>query len=299
MLKDHKSNCIQEAAIRETFQRLLEENSYDLADSIDQTMPFKYAETMADMMGSCLAFNLHDEAKAIANQIITDSKRLDFDSRRIINLVQQIKTRLQTHSNIDIQDYSILFTVLLKKFISQAYKEKPIKPSGWSMKPRGCGCKDCIGLDSFITNSTIQSMRFTMAQKRRYHLQSRVYAGAFTTETDTRGNPQSLIVKKISKNSEYEVDYRLWQSNCSSMRNMLAELRGPFMKKLLGHSYEDLIELRYLDTNRKLDDVVKTPPSADKMSAAVLRENSKPPSSTNVPQGTGVKRKAEDQLSKE
>lgn len=302
-LKNHQSNCIQEAAIRETYQRLLVENSFVLIGSIRRTIPLSYAKSMAELIGGCLGFSLHDEAKVVANQIVTDSRKHAFDSRRIIDLVQHIKTKLQTHSNIDMQPFSILFTVLLKKFISQTYKEKPVRPSGWYMNPKGCGCADCKGLDVFLTNPKLQRTRFTMIQKKRQHLQSRLlHTRDCATETDRRGSPQSLIVTKIRPSTEYEADYREWQANFSSMQRMLAELKGSFMKKLLGDSYEHLIELRYLTTNCKLDDIVKTPPVADmssksRMSATI--ENPNPSSSANIPQGAGVKRTAEDQLSRE
>jgi hypothetical protein len=303
-LKKHQSNCIQEAAIRETFQRLLVENSFGLTDSIRRTIPLAYAKHMAELAGDCLAFNLHGETKVVTNQIATDSSKHNFDSGFLIELVRNLNAKLQTHSNIDMQDFSMLFTVLLEKLISQTYKEKPDKPNGWYMKPRGCGCTDCKGLDLFLTSSTQQSTRFTMAQKRRQHLQSQLPCnGRYATETDRRGSPQGLIVRKVRPFAEYEEDYQKWQAKFSLMQNVLAELQGPFMKKLLGSSYEDPIKLHYLDTNCKLDDVVKTLLSAgmntkSQMSAAVLRDVPNPPSSANILQDTGVKRKAEAQLSR-
>jgi len=260
---------------------------------------------MADLLGDCLALNLHGEAKVVMNQIVTYSSEHNFDSAFLIDLIRNLNARLQILSNIDMQDFSILFEVLLKKLISQTYEEKPDKPNVWYMKPRGCGCTDCKGLDLFLTNSTQKHTTFIMAQQRRRHLQDRLpNNGCYATATDKRGSPHGLIVKKVRPIAEYEEDHRKWQAKFSSMQNGLAELRGPFMKRMLGSSYEDLIELRYLDTNCKLDDVVKILLSAgmstsSEMSDAVLRDVSNPPSSTNIPPDTGVKRKAEDQLSRE
>lgn len=289
-LKNHRSNCIQESVIRESFQKLLVEDSLGLTNSVRPAITPSYAERMAELIDGCLAFNLYGEAKVSANQIITDSSKQDFDPRLIIDLIKNIKAKLQKHSNIDMQDFSILLKTLLKNFIRQTYKEKPSKPNGWSMKPRGCGCEDCKGLDLFLTSSTLNTMRFKMAQKRRQHLQFTLPCnGSYTTETDRRGTPQTLIVNKIRPSAEYEDDFRKWQASFSSMKNMLDELRGPFMKKLLGDNYERLIELLDLNTNRKLADTVKTPSSANISTKSGI--------SANIPQGAGVKRKAEDQLS--
>lgn len=153
-----------------------------------------------------------------------------------------------------------LFVLLFTRYIlPDQPKNPPQRPLGWSHKPRFCyghnpsrdkihgTCYQCALMQDFILAPDQKQGRFTHAKKIRSHLESVLPRQHYRCATDTtsgQGGCQTLVVTKISKDSEFKEEMTEFNNKLRRYEQRLLSFRQPVVQRLLGdETYKSLIML--------------------------------------------------------
>ncbi|KAK7707661.1 hypothetical protein SLS64_007181 [Diaporthe eres] len=168
---------------------------------------------------------------------------------------------LQKHQLLDPPPFvGDLFLLLFKRYIlPDQPKNPPQRPLGWSHKPRFCyghnpsrdkihgTCYQCALMQDFILSPDQKQGRFTHAKKIRSHLESVLPSQHYRCATDTtrgQGGCQTLVVTKISRDSEFKEDMKKFDDQVRQYEQRLLSFRQPVVQRLLGdETYKSLIML--------------------------------------------------------
>lgn len=153
-----------------------------------------------------------------------------------------------------------LFLLLFTRYIlPDQPKNPPQRPFGWSHKPRFCYrhdpsrdkihgvCYECGLMQDFIRAPDQKQARFTYAKKIRSHLEMVLPREHYRCTTDTtrgQGGCQTLVVTKISKDTEFREEMREFDGKVRRYEQRLLSFRQPVVGRLLGDdTYKSLIML--------------------------------------------------------
>lgn len=153
-----------------------------------------------------------------------------------------------------------LFMLLFTRYILPDQPKNPPQPSlGWTHKPRFCyrrnpsrdnnhiDCHECGLMQDFILSPDQEQGRFTYAKKIRSHLEHVLPSQHYRCRTDTtrgQGGFQTLVVTKISKDTEYNEDIKNFCNKVRQYEQRLLPFRQPVVRRLLGDEiYNSLIML--------------------------------------------------------
>lgn len=153
-----------------------------------------------------------------------------------------------------------LFVLLFTRYIlPDQPKNPPQRPLGWSHKPRFCYrhnpsrdkihgvCYECGLMQDFILAPDQKQGRFTYAKKIRSHLESVLPREHYRCATDTsrgQGGCQTLVVTKISKETEFGEEMQKFNAKVRQYEQRLLSFRQPVVRRLLGNeTYKSLIML--------------------------------------------------------
>lgn len=300
--------AIEQPALQEVYRLLLATN-LGIVDRRDGSqIPLAHAFNVARVIDNCLAFDLEESARRIYNQLIINVRDCSHDSKFLSTFLKEMHEFLPARQNVDKELFGNVASAILEKVINQRYQPRPTKPKGWPMKKKGCGCQHCDRLDRFLTAPAQRSARFSLDQQARKHLDDRLryYGGraygssydgyplyAFDTDKSTRPC-YTLVITKLRP--EFDQDLKEWQTDFKALEDDLAGLRRPFMRRVLGERYEDLVELRALKKSHELAEMTDAAASNTAPPTGFLKERSNSPGSTLAVPGAGAKRKAEEDL---
>lgn len=169
---------------------------------------------------------------------------------------------LQKHSLMDPPPFvRDLFILLFMRYIlPDQPKNRPQRPVGWSHKPRFCSrhnpsrdkihgtCHECALIQDFIRAPDQAQARFCYGQKIRAHLEMVLPREHYKCTTDTTRGPggsYTLVVKKISKDTEFREEMRLFDDEVRKYEQRLLPFRQLVVERLLGSdTYKSLITLQ-------------------------------------------------------
>lgn len=189
-----------------------------------------------------------------------------------------------------------LFILLFTRYIlPDQPRNPPQRPLGWSHKPRFCyahnpsrdkihgTCHQCGLIQDFIRAPDQAQGRFSYSQKIRSHLEMVLPREHYKCTTDTTRGPggsYTLVVKKISKDTEFREDTREFADEVRRYEQRLLPFRQLVVERLLGSdTYKSLITLESAPpdvstapapTKRAAGESADQPPSTRQRTADVI-----------------------------
>jgi hypothetical protein len=176
--------------------------------------------------------------------------------------------------------------VILSNLLAGARHKLPPPPNGWSRNPTTkCVCQDCLALNRFLRNPRLKSERFTMAERRRKHLQYNLDSRDYEFATECNKTPYTLVITKTG--SAYTMELAAWRLEVDERRQSLKPLRGDFMRAITGERYEELV-LMNLDAPSSVGPSTQTHQNGGR----TMTTTSQPQNVSLVLPVAGAKRKA-------
>lgn len=189
-----------------------------------------------------------------------------------------------------------LFILLFTRYIlPDQPRNPPQRPRDWSHKPRFCyrhnpsrdrihgTCYECGLMQDFIRASDQKQGRFTYTKKIRSHLESVLPSQHYRCATDTtrgQGGCQTLVVTKISKDSEFNEDMRKFAADMRQYEQRLMSFQRPFVRRIVGsETYNRLIMMEtapsavptaHVSTKRAADESPDQPASTRQRTDVVI-----------------------------
>ncbi|KAI0440527.1 hypothetical protein F4803DRAFT_553006 [Xylaria telfairii] len=140
-----------------------------------------------------------------------------------------------------------MFKLLIRRYIYAAAPLYPRKLRGWEHRPRGCGCRICTQLDTFLQSKYSTKEDFVVRDIS--HLKSRLPRGLIRcVHRPTEATTTSKVYRlhKI-EGKEFELDVEHYNEEVSTFEQYFKMLRNEYMEKLFGKvSYRELIMLEYV-----------------------------------------------------
>ena len=139
--------------------------------------------------------------------------------------------------------------VILEGAISTIKRQLPQKPKDWS-RPTVKECKsyshcECSGLNHFLRDPEVQTQGFSMAEKKRKHLERKLNPSHYKMWTERNFSPYTLMIQKT--NNLYKEKLQNWHRELAEFKNEFRGLQQPLIEKLLGERYDDLVRLKELN----------------------------------------------------
>ena len=214
------------------------------------------SHNVAVLLCQCQKLELRAELDRIVNKLVAEAKAVKLNLFEILYLpFLKLLATLLAQKNIIVKDspFQILFQQVLEQYILRWVQPQPKPPKDWKQATVGCGCEDCRSLSRFLANPTEKVGRFSVNQKRRYHIQSMLGNTGCTHETERRGSPQTLIVTKTL--AKYQAAHKAWASRCEVAKKHLAEFKKETLKDFLAEMYEPTMSLSaiQLSSTRQID----------------------------------------------
>ncbi|EED16610.1 conserved hypothetical protein [Talaromyces stipitatus ATCC 10500] len=132
---------------------------------------------------------------------------------------------------------------LLKSYVNGFVKKASPPPADFKAKTNiRCTCSDCMDLRKFIDDQSVRTRDFSLAEKRRKHLEQQLDRSYFSTDTIQRGSPYKLRVEKT--NAMLVSYFNAWVKRARIANSVLEKLseKGP-LKEILGESnYRSILE---------------------------------------------------------
>ena len=203
------------------------------------------ANAAASLIDNCRTISLSEEHGALLGQLIVVSKVVDpsaFGTFFIPLLARLIE--LSRCNNIPLNEAvpKAFFINVLETYLQRFVCLEPAKPRDWSQPRVGCHCSDCHQLNRFLADPTQKTGSFSMAEKRRRHLEYKLPDTGCTHETVRRGSPHTLVVTKTMK--KWQDSHKAWKARCVTASHGFQTIGTEAMQEILGGSYEELVSLR-------------------------------------------------------
>lgn len=185
-----------------------------IAEADDQN-----SRNIATLLCNCLELNLPGELGQICEKMTTEVKTADVELFEVIYLpfLKQLSGMLPVNNSS--AELSTLFQIILSTYIIRYVKAEPQPPNHWSREPvEECSCADHALLTAFLRDATRKEGRFSMAKKRRDHINPRYMSSkGLKTDTDTSRSPHTLVVTKTLE--VHNDAHQAWQYRCMIARN--------------------------------------------------------------------------------
>jgi hypothetical protein len=122
--------------------------------------------------------------------------------------------------------------------LSAVLSSKPQSQINWSLPKVGCGCQDCVVLDTFMLSGA-REHRFNLTESRRWHLELRLMSECIlvTCTTIGFGSPHTLVVTKRFE----ATNVGQWEHRQREAKVFLAAIGDDrVIAKLMGPRYTDV-----------------------------------------------------------
>ena len=203
------------------------------------------ANAVASLVDNCRNMELIKEHSVLFGQLIVVSKIVDpsafgpFFIRLLARLVEPSRC-----NNIQLNEAvpNAFFKNVLENYLQRFVCLEPAKPRDWSQPRVGCHCSDCHQLNRFLANPTQKTGNFSMAEKRRRHLQYKLPDTGCTHDTVCRGSPYTLVVTKTLK--KWQDSHKAWKARCVTANHSFQIIGTEALQGVLGNSYEEIVGLK-------------------------------------------------------
>lgn len=204
------------------------------------------ATDIANLIDYCRSVGLREEQEALKDHMVTASKTIwpeGFGSFFVPLLTHLVKISERNSIPLNEQSFRPFFKGILDNYVRRYVDFEPRKPSDWAQERRGCGhCGDCYGLGRFLTNPDQKVGRFSMAEKRRRHLEYKLHDSGCTLDTERRGSPYTLVVTKTLK--KWQDDHKAWSARCVEAGRSFQAIGVEALKRILQEDFEKCLDLK-------------------------------------------------------
>lgn len=243
-----------ESSLESKRAKTVERGRYPFGPGSRRPVPLKAeaddqnSRNIATLFSNCIELDLTTELGQICEKLTTEVKTADVELFEIIYLpfLKQLSARLP--GNNSSAEILVLFQTILSTYILRYVKAEPKPPNHWARDPiTHCTCADHGLLNTFLKDYQRKTERFSMAKKRREHLESDFKYGGIKgmkTETDTSRSPHTLVATKTLE--VYNDAHKAWQDRCMVARNHIKDIGGDSkLSALLGDKKNDITLLAF------------------------------------------------------
>jgi DNA polymerase III psi subunit len=208
-------------------------------------------DALARLFNTILSLRLHEEASHLLNQIQREAEVQDAKYFPVMFLpFLQFMIPVWSAQGIEYDDHicQSLYQSILRSCLLRYVGKRPQPPTHWSRAPVSCRCADCSWLNSFLVDKEKSVDYFSIAEKRRKHLQYQLQGGDCTYITQQNGIPYTLVVTKTRR--AYEKLLTEWKRRCKDYVNeTTGKFRRTVLRQLLGSEFEELTSVVLLDSS--------------------------------------------------
>ncbi len=218
------------------------------------------SEAIAYLLSQCEALGLSTKLEQLYSKLESEASSADgatLDSIILPFLQKFLDTQQPPIHNPRVRSF---VHNLILAYVKGYVQMEPTQPTDWRRAAKGCGCADCRQLDNFLVDPVRETGEFSMAEKRRNHLNSKLMSGRhgygfayyvnreseFDISTARVGSPHTLVVRKTDRTWRRVHDE--WQVRADKAKERLKTLDGIKVKEVLAEmgkeAYEDLMQLR-------------------------------------------------------
>ncbi|KAL8653862.1 MAG: hypothetical protein Q9226_003676 [Calogaya cf. arnoldii] len=134
---------------------------------------------LADLLDHCRSMGLLKERGAIMDQLVAASTTVDpsaFGKLFIPLLTRMVQLSRIKNSSLTDTIPRPFFENIVNAYVLRYVGPEPERPRDWTQARTGCrsGCADCSLLNGFLTNPKERVRGFSMAEKRRRHLENQL-----------------------------------------------------------------------------------------------------------------------------
>ncbi|OTA97951.1 hypothetical protein M434DRAFT_26350 [Hypoxylon sp. CO27-5] len=185
-----------------------------------------------------LAAKLHSEAEQINEQAFKELWIPLFQT--LLPILAQQKINLLAGHWIQ------MFQTLLKAYLKNYVRDKPLK-TNMSREKVSCYCADCkMDLNPFLASSN-RIGRFRMGEKRRRHLETKLYQAHIdcTAHTERSGIPYTLVVTKTTRLYDAALDTWWWRRNLAE--DQLETFDQDLLRSVLDNQFDEIMSMKFLE----------------------------------------------------
>lgn len=204
-------------------------------------------DRIAEVFSHCLSMGLKDEMDQLVAKLKQEAGKADSVALEQV-LMPFLRNLPQVMRDQDIplvtENYQELFKQVISLYVFRYVRREPQRPPNWACPKKGCGCKDCVHLDLFLSSPTRQTMEFTTTGPKRNHIEDRVRGlNEICTSTKMNGRaPHTLILTKTM--DWWKSSHDAWSNRCSLALASINSIGIDNLKQLLGDKYDELVDMR-------------------------------------------------------
>ncbi|KAL8936703.1 MAG: hypothetical protein Q9211_004054 [Gyalolechia sp. 1 TL-2023] len=211
------------------------------------------ANDIATLLDNCTSMDLPTEREALMDHLVASSKTVDPSAFGVLFI--PLLARLVELSRVKgtpLNDATVsrsFFQNILHEYVRRYIGVEPARPLTWAQSRRACNggsCGDCTMLNKFLTNPQEEVGRFSMAEKRRRHLEYGLSGSGCTLSTERRGSPHTLVVTKTLNN--WHAEHKAWRDRCVVAGQSFRTIGMEALKEILGEDYGRAVDVRSAGT---------------------------------------------------
>ncbi|KAI9763849.1 MAG: hypothetical protein M1840_009033 [Geoglossum simile] len=199
------------------------------------------SQSIARLLDHCISLNLDQENLQVLQKLTSESQNAHpsiFHSI-LLPFLTHLLTIILPANKIPPTDFRYrLFTQeLISTYIARYIRPEPEN----RVPPLGCReCRDCEKLDRFLVDPKFNTIRFSMVQCRREHVEHHTQESReLRVETVRASLPHSLVVKKVAGEAAVK-----WRKRCEEAEKWMQELGSETqVKEMLGSGYKAIVGL--------------------------------------------------------
>ncbi|KAL8666637.1 MAG: hypothetical protein Q9168_007428 [Polycauliona sp. 1 TL-2023] len=211
-----------------------------------QDIDFIEALGVADLLDACKTMELAEERESLIAQLLLASRSVDpsgFGKFFIPLLIRMIQ--LSHAHNVPTLDTipRSFFKNIINTYVLQFVGLEPEPPCDWARARTGCrhACKDCSTLNQFLLSPREKVGKFSIAEKRRRHLEYQLTRSGCKLDTERCGCPHTLVVTKTAE--KFNQDHHMWKERCGDVRKSFKSIGVEPLKEMLGEDYQRTYDL--------------------------------------------------------
>ncbi|OTA69482.1 hypothetical protein K449DRAFT_384422 [Hypoxylon sp. EC38] len=216
------------------------------AGSMKQYMTY---DSMLKFVSTLISLELEKHLELLAEKLHSEAEKINGEAFNAlwIPLFQTLLPMLaQQKINLLAGHWIRMFQTLLKAYLKNYVKDKPLK-TNMSRERVSCSCADCkMDLNPFLTSSN-RIGRFRMGEKRRRHLETKLYQAHIdcTAHTERSGIPYTLVVTKTTKLYEAALDTWWWRRNLAE--DQLETFDQDLLRSVLDNQFDEIMSMKFLE----------------------------------------------------
>ncbi|KAH6653845.1 hypothetical protein BKA67DRAFT_658183 [Truncatella angustata] len=214
---------------------------------------FMEHDALTAFVESLFQFDMDKHLELLADKLSRDAKNVNFKEFNplYIPILEGLLISLETHKvSLQTDRYQRIFQALLKAYVGKYVGIEP-QAGDWTRRTvTGCICLDCQTLNRFLEDSSAQSDRYCMAEKRRKHLVQKLNYGMgyYSIVTERGRTPYTLVVTKTTK--PYDNKFVAWVERRLTAENKISAFDQEKLKLLLADRYDKITSMRQVSEVR-------------------------------------------------